>query len=273
MGRLPRPFGVTSLMQDYHKTGNPDTLDKIKELIIQNWLLHGSTFAGIKLNLYELSTLLGSHPSYVHNYLSKQMLGSKLFNKENQNEMIEQLMSQQIAWTLEDRIEIQNQVDLLLKSQGTNYKPFISAEVTKALGLKLSSTNALASLVKGVQGGGSINIFNQQNNNIKNEGLSITQAIELISESQVNNPVRIMDAIEVEYDYSDKEAFPEVVATRQNGLDTEKEGLTLRKAELTKAIDDYKGALEDSDETHHQLRREIEYRIDQDEDDPEFEKY
>lgn len=65
--------------------------------------------------------------------------------------------------------------------------------------------------------------------------------------------------------------MPVVVATKQEGNRGDKEGLTLRKAELDSVTADYHGALKAFDEDHHQIRREIEEGIDYEEIDPELE--
>lgn len=67
--------------------------------------------------------------------------------------------------------------------------------------------------------------------------------------------------------------MPEVVATKQEGVDVSKEGLNINKQELAQITDDYKGALEVSSREHHELRREIEMRVDPDEEDPELIPY
>ena len=74
-------------------------------------------------------------------------------------------------------------------------------------------------------------------------------------------------------DRYDIKSLPEVVATKQEGVDTSKEGLNLNKAELMQITDDYKGAMGSFSKEHHELRREIEMNIDPDEEDPELYTY
>ena len=64
-----------------------------------------------------------------------------------------------------------------------------------------------------------------------------------------------------------------MVATKQQGVDTYKEGLTLNKTDINAITDDYKGSIELSSKEHHELRREIEQRIDPYEEDPELDIY
>ena len=74
-------------------------------------------------------------------------------------------------------------------------------------------------------------------------------------------------------DRYDLSSLPEVVATKQEGIDTTKEGLTLNTAEMRQITDDYKGAMELSSREHHELRREIEANIDPEDPDPEMDIY
>ena len=69
--------------------------------------------------------------------------------------------------------------------------------------------------------------------------------------------------------------MPEVNAMKQQGFNAEKEGLHINvsKAQISQVIDDYKGALAESDEAHHDIRREIMENIDRDAEDPELDIY
>lgn len=269
--RIPRPFGVTSLLIEYNKTGKPELLDKVRSMIIHEWILKKNQLGGIPMNLYEISNFLEVNPEYVNKYLVDNLLSSRIWNKDSQEEIMNAVIGQSISWVLEDRLDIQNQVDILKASQGGEYKPFISAEVTKAIALKLSSSNTLQSVIKGLSGS-SINIFNQQNNETTNIGYSQEEAMELIQSAlKDKNPLTLIE--EAEYELIGLGELPEVIATKQTGVNLDKEGISINKPELTQAIDNYKGNLEEADKTHHEMRREIELNIDPDEKDPETDIY
>ena len=88
------------------------------------------------------------------------ILNSKIWDMDKSDDLMQGLMSMQVAWAMEDRMEACQQVNLLKASQNGKYTPFISAEVNKALKLKLETSTSLQSLVRGMTGGGSTNIFN-----------------------------------------------------------------------------------------------------------------
>ena len=270
--RIPRPIGVTQLMSEYHKTKDVTTLAHVQQYIIQQWLLTNGRVCGRMFNITELSAFIKCDPEMVRIQMRDQFLNTKLWNKEVQEGLMESLIGQHISWAMEDRMEVENQVSILRESQGRHYTPFITAELNKAIGMKLSSTNTLGGIIKNLAGGGSINIFNQTNNQENNFiGLSVERAVEIIQEEhrQLEAPQQVQ-YIENHYEV---EKFPEVVANKQVGIDSSKEGLNIGMAELSQIADNYKGTVKSFDEEHHQMRREIELGIDVEAEDPELDLY
>lgn len=269
--RIPRPMGMTQALQEYHKTQDPEKLNAIQGFFIQNWIMNNQVICGRTFNVLELSDFLKCDPDRIRIHMRDQLLNTKLWDKDKQEELINALIGQQIAWALEDRMIVDGQVRLLQKSQGQQYTPFVTSEVNKAIGMKIQTTAQLGGILKGLQGGGSINIFNQQNNTEVNY-LTMEQAIQIVGEENAKmvNGSPELKYIEANYDQSE---LPEVVATKQLGIDTSKEGLQISTGELNKVADNYKALLQISDEDHHQMRREIELNIDVDEDDPDMAIY
>ena len=272
--RLPRPMGITQAMTEYHNTQDPTLLTKVQTFMIQQWLLSNGKLCGRSLDCNSLSKFIGCHPSMIQDHMRDQVLGNKIWDKGVQEEMMSSLMGQQIMWALEDRMEINQQVQILREAQGDSYMPFISAELNKALGLKLSSSNSLQSILKTMSGGGSINIFQQfnQQSNQEQEAITIETAITLIQEENSKLVSKDKDLQYIEATYGIEE-LPEVVATRQQGIDTSKEGLTLNNSELNQITDNYRGVLNEFEGEHHEIRREIELGIDPDSLDPEIDIY
>ena len=115
-------------------------------------------------------------------------------------------------------------------------------------------------------------MFNQQNNvnAQQNNGISLEDAKQLIQESNIvlNDKSKEAKLLETKYDLG---SLPEVVATKQDGIDNEDYGgsFNINQAELKEVTDDYKGSIEASSKDRHEMRREIEQNIDPDEEDPE----
>lgn len=270
--RIPRPIGVTQLMSEYHKTKDVTTLAHVQQYIIQQWLLTNGRVCGRMFNITELSAFIKCDPEMVRIQMRDQFLNTKLWNKEVQEGLMESLIGQHISWAMEDRMEVENQVSILRESQGRHYTPFITAELNKAIGMKLSSTNTLGGIIKNLAGGGSINIFNQTNNQENNFiGLSVERAVEIIQEE--NRQLEAPQQVQYIENHYEVEKFPEVVANKQVGIDSSKEGLNIGMAELSQIADNYKGTVKSFDEEHHQMRREIELGIDVEAEDPELDLY
>ena len=221
-----------------------------------------------------LNILLGSEWNISLRPIFKASMELLNVATDKQEELLNALLGEQLAWALEDRMEISHQLQILRDSQGGKYTPFISSEVNKTLKLKLESSTSLQSIIRNLTGGNTTNIFNQfnQQNNLNTENtISIEEARTIVLESQkVLTKTEEAKLLEDKYDIN---SLPEVVATKQEGVDTSKEGLNLNKKELNQITDNYKAAMELSSKEHHELRREIEMRIDTDSYDPEMDRY
>ena len=273
--RFPRPMGTTAMILEYQKSGNPEDLIKVQNYLINQWLLGNGVLCGVTYDINSFSNRLGIDTEYVRIFMRDRLLSSKIWDRDKQEELLQALMGEQLAWALEDRMEISHQLQILRDSQGGKYTPFISAEVNKTLKLKLESSTSLQSIIRNLTGGNTTNIFNQfnQQNNLGApvDTISIEEARTIVLESQkVLSKTEEAKLLEEKYDIN---SLPEVVATKQEGVDTSKEGLNLNKKELNQITDNYKAAMEVSSKEHHELRREIEMRIDPDEEDPEMDRY
>ena len=202
--------------------------------------------------------------------------GSRLWDKEKQEELIEGLLGEQITWALEDRMEIVNQVNLLKISQNGKYTPFITAELNKALKLRLESSTSLQSIIRSLSGGGSTSLniyqqFNQNNNTVEDaQYITLDEARELIQEqTQLVDKSQEVKFLESNYDL---ESLPNVVANLNDGGE-HREVSSINREELNSVVDNYKESIKVSSKEHHEIRREIEQRIDPDEEDPELDIY
>lgn len=293
--RVPRPFGITQLIHEYHKISSDDqkelALNKIRSIYLQNWFLNNGSICGIYYSLNTLSLFLNVDTGYIQDYIKDQVINNRLWDKDKQQEVLQGLIGNQLSWVIEDRMNIMNQFEILRRSQNGKYTPFISAEVNKVLKLALESSTSLQSLFRSLTGGGSTtnNFFTQINQNQVDQtagGVSYEEALGIIEETQrsLSQRERISNAkyIEEKYDLSD---LPAVCALEQEGVDTSKEGLNLNKTELSIVTDNYKGSIEAADTEfeeiegeiekryHHEHRRQEEIGEDQDADDPECSIY
>ena len=273
--RFPRPLGTTSLAIEYSLTPSDENKFRLYNHVIHQWLLSNGKFGGKYMDVNTLSQITGIPTDYIQCFMRDQVMNSKIWDKDKQEELINGLLGQTLAWALEDRLAIKSQVDLLRQSQNGHYTPFVSAELNKAMKMMLDSSTGLQSVIRTFMGGGTTNIFNmfnQQNNvdNHQENGISLEEAKQLILESNVvlNDKSKEARFLETKYDLM---ALPEVVATKQEGIDKEDYGgsFNINQTELKEVTDDYKASIEASSKDRHEMRREIEQNIDPDEEDPE----
>lgn len=270
--RFPRGMGVTQLALQAN-AGDDEALKNLTKFIIHIWIVNNGKLWEKVYSVNELADFLKCEPAIIQMQMKQTFLDNGLFDRSKMNEIADSLMGACISWALEDRMEVSQQVQILRDSQGGRYAPFITSEVNKALGLKQQSTTSLQSLVRAVTGGGTVNIFAQQNNQFNNgaqEGQTLTrdEAMEMIQRELADKGgIKEIEYVENQYDFKE---LPVVVATKQDGSRCEKEGLTLKSGELDSVTGDYHGALKVFDEDHHQIRREIEEGIAYEEVDPEI---
>ena len=273
--RFPRPLGTTSLAIEYSLTPSDENRFRLYNHVIHQWLLSNGKFGGKYMDVNTLSQITGIPTDYIQCFMRDQVMNSKIWDKDKQEELINGLLGQTLAWALEDRLAIKSQVDLLRQSQNGHYTPFVSAELNKAMKMMLDSSTGLQSVIRTFMGGGTTNIFNmfnQQNNvdNHQENGISLDEAKQLILESNVvlNDKSKEARFLETKYDLM---ALPEVVATKQEGIDNEDYGgsFNVNQTELKEVTDNYKASIEASSKDRHEMRREIEQNIDPDEEDPE----
>lgn len=273
--RFPRPYGITAMMVEYHKTQDDELLSRVKNSLINLWLINNGYLSGNPYTINQLAQVLKVDISAIRIVMRDQLLNSQIWKAENQKSIIEGMLGEQLAWVLEDRMAVSQQLELLRASQGDTYKPFISAEVNKAMKLKLDTTSNLAQVIKSLVGGSNVNISIDQSENTTNvqNNITLEDARKLILET--NRELEIdkskeLRLLETQYDL---ESLPEVVATKQSGIDTSKEGLNFNTNELMQITDNYKGAMAESEKVSHEMRREIEQKIDTDAEDPELDIY
>lgn len=271
--RFPRGLGITQLALQAN-AGDDEALKNLTKFVIHTWIVNNGKLWSRVYSVNELADFLKCEPSIIQMQMKQTFLDNGLFDRNKMDEIADSLMGACIGWALEDRMEISQQLQILRDSQRGRYAPFITAEVNKAIGLKQQSTTSLQSLVRAVSGGGTVNIFNQQNNQFNNTGESEPVLTRDIAMSMIQKEladkggIKEIEYVENQYDFKE---LPVVVATKQEGNRGDKEDLTLKKAELDSVTGDYHGALKVFEEDHHQIRREIEEGIDYEEIDPELE--
>lgn len=228
---------------------------------------------GIHYSIAQLAMYIGVDPEQIKTYMRDKVLNSKIWDKENQEKILMGLLGEQLIWAMEDRMDIASQVQILQEAQGNKYVPYLTAELNKALKLRLDSSSSIQNIVRNMSGGGSTNIFNQiinANNNVQQQQyITFEEARKILEDkSTTENNTDEAKILEAKYDIK---SLPEVVAYAQGLKATD--GSKLNNNELNAITDSYKETLIESPKLHHEMRREIEENIDPESEDPELDRY
>lgn len=270
--RFPRPLGTTALMVEYQQSKDPGILKKVRDYLINQWILNSGNICGVTYGINNLAQFLNVDPEYIKLNMRDRIVNSKIWDKEQQEKLLYGLYGEQLMWAMEDRMEIASQVNILRQAQGGKYVPYLTAELNKALKLRLDSSSSLQTIIKNLTGGGTTNIFNQinSNNTIQQQNyITLDEARGLLAEeSKPLNNTQEAKLLETKYDL---QGLPQVVAYDQ-GL-TATDGSKLNNNELNAITDNYKETVIEAPKLHHEMRREIEENIDQNSEDPEMETY
>lgn len=275
--RMPRPNGLTALVTEARITQSEEAMANVKKFMINLWLMSNGTINGASMDIYDFARSIDVSVDEIRTRMRDNLLESKIWDTDKQQQIVEGMFGQMISWSMEDRMKINAQINLLMKSQGGAYKPFISAELNKALKMGLDSSTSFQSVVSKFLGNGSttniLNVLHQENNEVTNQFVTTEDVLKILEDNGKElDKSEQAKLIEAKYDLS---GLPEVVAVKQQGVDTSKEGLgdKIDVRAITKSTDNMQKALEAAEYDHHAMRREIEMRIDPDEPDPELTQY
>lgn len=230
MERIPRPKGTTELGSLYNKTKDTTDLDTLINHIIRHYINTGFKYCHNTIDLNTFSQYTGIDIGLIQQqmlYRSNDLIN--LADPEIQQDHIRAILKTALSGALSDRNRAITQYEHLAKAQGQTYKPFISGEVNKALKLTLDTTQNLTNLYKALVGNEAHIVINntnalQQNNT---NYLTIEKALTVLQQHSPKALAPGEPNPQLEGLYSDHQLdnTPEVVASKQQGLDTSKEGL------------------------------------------------
>ena len=260
-------------MIQYHQSGDTTIISNAQNYLIGQWSMNNGMICGIHYSIAQLAMYIGVDPEQIKTYMRDKVLNSKIWDKENQEKILMGLLGEQLIWAMEDRMDIASQVQILQEAQGNKYVPYLTAELNKALKLRLDSSSSIQNIVRNMSGGGSTNIFNQiinANNNVQQQQyITFEEARKILEDKSITeNTTDEAKILEAKYDIK---SLPEVVAYAQGLKATD--GSKLNNNELNAITDSYKETLIESPKLHHEMRREIEENIDPESEDPELDRY
>lgn len=261
--RTPRPKGLTELGKLYHKEAI--TLEELQLHIIQHYIATGYRYCGRSYSIEQLA----QHINVPTETITQQVIQygqttMQLVDPEQSGDLLRATLGLLLSESLADRTRALEQYYVLANAQGQKYKPFISAEVTKALKLTQEATSGILNLYRTMAGKDGINVIvnNTTNTQVNNNYLTTERALELLDKQPTAIPLlEDPKAKEQLFLKHHLENTPEVQANKQQGIDISREGVEFHK--LAKVSD---ALLSDDPKDRHTDRRANQYDVDLDSD-------
>lgn len=190
INRLARPQGSTFLSLRYQETQTQEDKQNLFKQVVAAYTLQGFMWNNKPCTINQLSQILRIPTQEILIHISElgQNMGS-LATPENIENTLKSIVTLGTTWAIQDRGLVSQQLNQLLVSQDGKYKPFISAEVNKALKLILESNKNLMDTYKTFfttpnNVTNILNITNKDNQKEEQEYLSPDEALKMIQESE-----------------------------------------------------------------------------------------
>lgn len=188
--RLSRPQGSTFLSLRYQETQTEEDKQNLFKQAVAAYTLQGFMWNNKPCTINQLSQILRIPTQEILTHISElgQNMGS-LATSENIENTLKSIVTLGTTWAIQDRGLVTQQLNQLLTSQDGKYKPFISAEVNKALKLILESNKNLLDTYKTFFTSTNnvtniLNVVNKPNKEQEQEYLSPDEALLLIQEAE-----------------------------------------------------------------------------------------
>ena len=188
--RMPRPTGVTILAQQMNKAKSKKLRKQRKENLISH-IVNIYTMSGFRINdrtlsIPQLATLLKTKVETIQSAMLGTSHTLEAFKDPKKlSDTAAALANMSTLWAIQDRGTVQHQLEILMKSQGEKYMPFISGEISRLLSTLLQSNKQVAEIFRTFyQSGSTININNQIHNNNQSQTLTVEEAYKIVQTSQ-----------------------------------------------------------------------------------------
>lgn len=188
--RMPRPTGVTILAQQMNKAKSKKLRKQRKEKLISH-IVNIYTMSGFRINdrtlsIPQLATLLKTKVETIQSAMLGTSHTLEAFKDPKKlSDTAAALANMSTLWAIQDRGTVQHQLEILMKSQGEKYMPFISGEISRLLSTLLQSNKQVAEIFRTFyQSGSTININNQIQNNNQPQTLTVEEAYKIVQTSQ-----------------------------------------------------------------------------------------
>lgn len=280
--RIPRPLGFTLAIKasnnnNLTKQEKQQEVDRIKKLLIDNYVTQGFQLNNTQMNLQELSNYVNLPMESILRLLGRNMsrLNDNLGGEQGA-QLARVLNFQVLNFGLKIGTEAMAQLNVLKASQNGSYKAFLSSEVNKSIGnlvaagkLQKDIADMFSNVAQLTKSGPNIAINNNLTATQSGQFLTTEKAIKLIQKEGTQSALESPSVIEdIEASYTTN-PLPEVnakfqdltkIGIRHNGTQDAKQGTLLGQPNPNNE------ALPTDPKSHHEGRREQELGIVDEED-------
>lgn len=215
--RLPRPTGITLLIRE-------NRLKEAQDQILTQWVTNNFTLCQQVYSIPDVARMLKLNPHQVIANITKPLKTWLLQGKQEEN--YQALVSLFLNFALSDRSQIQGEVEVIRRRTKGRYQPFITQTLLNAYAMLNISTKNLMEFAKqfkpDVAASKSLDqpLANPQGSTQGSKFLGTVEAVKLI---EANRSENLLDGGTLQSQILTKEKLenlPEVVATKQQGLDS-----------------------------------------------------
>lgn len=240
--RIPRPLGTTYTAILIRNNQDNETkqkqIERLRQITIDHWMASNMILNNRVYNIDEMALYLGITPELLMRTMNKQFEAmGKVLERQDLSQIARVIFSKSQKNCLEIEALARAQTNILLASQGGEYKPFISAEVNRSISNMISSTKPQQDLLRLILDSGKGNPLSREasNNGGSSNSIGKDEALQIIQE---NTQSLLLNDSALEAKYAeirnDMEAnnllLPDVNARTQ---DLSKIGIKIKPTQLT----------------------------------------
>lgn len=200
--RVPRPLGFTytSIILNNHKNNKEEynnLLNQLKQRTIEIWINNDMQLNGKQVKVTEIAQYLNLRTNQVLVMMNKEIERiSNFFDGPDGKRIARVSFFQGLKKSSEIMAQVQNQANILMCQQGTEYVPFLTGEVNRSLTNLINAQKPMQDLLKMLMEKHTTNIILPVDGTSSNGGqhyLSPEQALEMLNNdpSLLNNPAAI----------------------------------------------------------------------------------
>lgn len=201
--RFPRPLGATLMAQNYQKSQSEEDKSSFQDLMINAYLISGFKYANTTIPITDMAKILCiSEASFTERLYQKSSKVQNFLDPMVLQNTVNTLLHLTTNWSIQNHGEILNQIEVMKRSQGKKFKPFITSSLNQILETAIKSTKGLNEILGTLTSNRGkdqtpiiLNLVQNQNQG-NDVPLTIAQALEIL-ENQPNKEITENKALSI----------------------------------------------------------------------------